>query len=148
MDRLQGNYGCKRFLRDGHQTVLEDTSRLHYEPSELKLFEHIECEWPLFFTYLLLDAYYRGDGDLPRNIVAGLKDSNKNAMTSAFCRSSIMFQHRASRRKERTPAAKPVCPTKMFHWFGPRVCGGWPRCFRMDFWIAVIWIPWDAIAGG
>ena len=42
---------------------LEDTSRLHYESSELKLFEHIECEWPLFFTYLLLDAYYRGDGD-------------------------------------------------------------------------------------
>ena len=63
VDRLQGNYGCKRFLRDGHQTALEDTSRLHYESSELKLFEHIECEWPLFFTYLLLDAYYRGDGD-------------------------------------------------------------------------------------
>jgi phosphorylase kinase alpha/beta subunit len=63
VDRLQGNYGCKRFLRDGHQTMLEDTSRLHYESSELKLFEHIECEWPLFFTYLLLDAYYRGEGD-------------------------------------------------------------------------------------
>jgi phosphorylase kinase alpha/beta subunit len=63
MERLQGNYGCKRFLRDGHQTALEDTSRLHYESSELKLFEHIECEWPLFFTYLLLDAYYRGDAE-------------------------------------------------------------------------------------
>jgi phosphorylase kinase alpha/beta subunit len=63
VDRLQGNYGCKRFLRDGHQTVLEDTSRLHYEPNELKLFESIESEWPLFFTYLLLDAYFRGDGD-------------------------------------------------------------------------------------
>ncbi|HEY5704690.1 MAG TPA: glycoside hydrolase family 15 protein [Terrimicrobiaceae bacterium] len=63
VDRLQGNYGCKRFLRDGHQTVLEDTSRLHYESSELKLFENIECEWPLFFTYLLLDACYRGDSD-------------------------------------------------------------------------------------
>ena len=63
VDHLQGNYGCKRFLRDGHQTVLEDTSRLYYESGELKLFEHIECEWPLFFTYLLLDAHYRGDGD-------------------------------------------------------------------------------------
>ncbi len=59
--KLQGKYGCKRFLRDGHQTVLEDTSRLHYEPWELKQFEHIECEWPLFFTYLLLDAVFRGD---------------------------------------------------------------------------------------
>jgi len=59
--KLQGRYGCKRFLRDGHQTVLEDVSRLHYEPWELKQFEQIECEWPLFFTYLMLDALFRGD---------------------------------------------------------------------------------------
>lgn len=58
---LQGKYGCKRFLRDGHQTVIEDVTRLHYEPWELKKFEHIECEWPLFFTYLLLDALFSGD---------------------------------------------------------------------------------------
>ncbi|MBK4732066.1 glycoside hydrolase family 15 protein [Oxynema sp. CENA135] len=61
IDKLQGKYGCKRFLRDGHQTVLEDTERLHYEPWELQQFEHIECEWPLFFAYLLLDALFRGD---------------------------------------------------------------------------------------
>lgn len=61
INKLQGNYGCKRFLRDGHQTVLEDNHRLHYEPWELKQFEHIECEWPLFFTYLLLDSIFRGD---------------------------------------------------------------------------------------
>ena len=61
IDKLQGQYGCKRFLRDGHQTVLEDTNRLHYEPWELKQFEHLECEWPLFFTYLLLDSLFRGD---------------------------------------------------------------------------------------
>ncbi|MEB3181070.1 MAG: glycoside hydrolase family 15 protein [Nostocaceae cyanobacterium] len=58
--KLQGKYGCKRFLRDGHQTVLEDNNRLHYEPWELKQFEHIECEWPLFFTYLVLDGLFRG----------------------------------------------------------------------------------------
>ncbi|MFM7427191.1 MAG: glycoside hydrolase family 15 protein, partial [Elainella sp.] len=61
IDKLQGRYGCKRFLRDGHQTAIEDPTRLHYEPLELKQFEHIECEWPLFFTYLLLDALFRGD---------------------------------------------------------------------------------------
>jgi phosphorylase kinase alpha/beta subunit len=61
--KLQGRYGCKRFLRDGHQTVLEDTTRLHYEPWELKQFEHIESEWPLFFTYLLLDSVFRGDAE-------------------------------------------------------------------------------------
>ncbi|HEY9642057.1 MAG TPA: glycoside hydrolase family 15 protein [Coleofasciculaceae cyanobacterium] len=59
--KLQGQYGCKRFLRDGHQTAIEDVHRLHYEPWELKQFEHIECEWPLFFTYLMLDALFRGD---------------------------------------------------------------------------------------
>ena len=61
IDKLQGRYGCKRFLRDGHQVVTEDTSRLHYEPWELQQFEHIECEWPLFYTYLLLDGIFRGD---------------------------------------------------------------------------------------
>ncbi|WYL93948.1 MAG: glycoside hydrolase family 15 protein [Gloeotrichia echinulata IR180] len=61
INKLQGKYGCKRFLRDGHQTVLEDTQRLHYEPWELKQFEDIECEWPLFFTYLVLDGLFRGD---------------------------------------------------------------------------------------
>ncbi|MDM3858116.1 MAG: glycoside hydrolase family 15 protein [Aphanizomenon gracile PMC649.10] len=61
ISKLEGKYGCKRFLRDGHQTVLEDTERLHYEPGELKQFEHIECEWPLFFTYLVLDGLFRGE---------------------------------------------------------------------------------------
>ncbi|HLO51290.1 MAG TPA: glycoside hydrolase family 15 protein [Kamptonema sp.] len=61
IEKLQGKYGCKRFLRDGHQTVLEDGDRLHYEPKELKQFEHIECEWPLFFTYLFLDGIFQGN---------------------------------------------------------------------------------------
>lgn len=62
--KLQGRYGCKRFLRDGHQTVVEDHSRLHYEPGELQAFRRIESEWPLFFCYLLIDAELRGDADL------------------------------------------------------------------------------------
>lgn len=61
--KLQGRYGCARFLRDGHQTVLEDHARLHYEPGELQQFEHIESEWPLFFTYLLVDAALQGVAD-------------------------------------------------------------------------------------
>jgi phosphorylase kinase alpha/beta subunit len=65
--KLEGHYGCKRFLRDGHQTVIEDNNRLHYEPWELKQFENIECEWPLFFTYLLLDGLFRGDTEQIKN---------------------------------------------------------------------------------
>lgn len=59
--KLQGRYGCKRFLRDGFRTAREDPSRLYYEPWELKIFEGIECEWPVFFCYLILDACFRGD---------------------------------------------------------------------------------------
>ena len=61
--KLAGRHGCKRFLRDGHQTVLEVHSRLYYEPGELQQFEHIESEWPLFFTYLLVDAALAGQAE-------------------------------------------------------------------------------------
>jgi len=73
IQKLQGKYGCKRFLRDGHQTVLEDTTRLHYEPWELQQFEHVECEWPLFFTYLLLDGLFQGDRAQVEDYQAKLK---------------------------------------------------------------------------
>ena len=53
---LGGAYGYKRFRRDGHQTVVEDHTRLHYEREELAQFEHIECEWPLFWAYELITA--------------------------------------------------------------------------------------------
>ncbi|XP_066570953.1 phosphorylase b kinase regulatory subunit alpha, skeletal muscle isoform isoform X1 [Amia ocellicauda] len=58
ISKLQGRYGCCRFLRDGHKTPKEDPHRLYYEPAELKLFENIECEWPLFWTYLILDGIF------------------------------------------------------------------------------------------
>jgi phosphorylase kinase alpha/beta subunit len=54
--QLGGAYGYKRFLRDGHQTVVEDVSRLHYELDELATFEGIESEWPLFLAYELVTA--------------------------------------------------------------------------------------------
>jgi phosphorylase kinase alpha/beta subunit len=53
---LSGGYGYKRFRRDGHQTVVEDHTRLHYEREELAQFEHIECQWPLFWAYELITA--------------------------------------------------------------------------------------------
>ncbi|CAI4231506.1 unnamed protein product [Auanema sp. JU1783] len=56
--KLMGKYGCRRFLRDGYKTVLEDPTRLYYNKSELQRFEDIECEWPVFLCFLLLDALY------------------------------------------------------------------------------------------
>ncbi|XP_051957572.1 phosphorylase b kinase regulatory subunit alpha, liver isoform isoform X4 [Xyrauchen texanus] len=61
ISKLQGRYGCCRFIRDGYRTPKEDPSRLHYDPAELKLFENIECEWPVFWTYLILDGIFNED---------------------------------------------------------------------------------------
>nr|DBA34127.1 TPA: hypothetical protein GDO54_001723 [Pyxicephalus adspersus] len=61
LTKLQGRYGCCRFLRDGYKTPREDPTRLHYDSTELKLFENIECEWPVFWTYLVIDGVFNGD---------------------------------------------------------------------------------------
>lgn len=61
--KLQGRYGCCRFLRDGYKTPKEDPNRPYYEPAELKLFENIECEWPLFWTYFILDGIFSGNAE-------------------------------------------------------------------------------------
>ncbi|XP_066286404.1 phosphorylase b kinase regulatory subunit alpha, skeletal muscle isoform-like isoform X4 [Branchiostoma lanceolatum] len=61
ISKLEGRYGLSRFLRDGYKTPMEDPRRLHYEPWELSVFEGIECEWPLFWTYLILDGLFKGD---------------------------------------------------------------------------------------
>ena len=39
----------------------QDPTRLYYEPWELKVFEKIECEWPLFFCYFILDHWFQGN---------------------------------------------------------------------------------------
>ncbi len=63
--KLGGNYGYKRFLRDGHQTVVEDIHRHYYNPEELKAFENIESEWPLFYAFeLLLALFQENDADV------------------------------------------------------------------------------------
>ncbi|XP_065220249.1 probable phosphorylase b kinase regulatory subunit alpha isoform X3 [Planococcus citri] len=61
LSKLEGKYGCKRFLRDGYKTPKEDPNRLHYDPFELRMFERIECEWPLFFCYLIIDYFFQGN---------------------------------------------------------------------------------------
>uniref|UniRef100_UPI00398EA37D phosphorylase b kinase regulatory subunit beta isoform X1 n=1 Tax=Pristiophorus japonicus TaxID=55135 RepID=UPI00398EA37D len=61
--KLKGKYGLKRFLRDGYRTGLEDHSRRYYKPAEIKLFDGIECEFPLFYIYLIIDGVFRGKSD-------------------------------------------------------------------------------------
>lgn len=64
MEKLEGNYGLKRFLRDGYKCVLEDRHRRYYENRELQVFDGIECEWPFLFIYLALDALFKNEKDI------------------------------------------------------------------------------------
>ncbi|XP_030060239.1 phosphorylase b kinase regulatory subunit beta isoform X1 [Microcaecilia unicolor] len=59
--KLKGKYGFKRFLRDGYRTALEDFNRRYYKPAEIKLFDGIECQFPLFFIYMIIDGVFRGN---------------------------------------------------------------------------------------
>lgn len=63
LEKLKGRYGLCRFLRDGYKTAKEDPNRLHYDPWELQGFENIECEWPMFYAYLVLDGLFSGKLD-------------------------------------------------------------------------------------
>ncbi|BFZ24344.1 hypothetical protein BsWGS_27383 [Bradybaena similaris] len=74
-EKLEGVYGYRRFLRDGYKTAKEDPHRLHYEPWELMEFENIECQWPLFFGFLILDGLFRNRGDEVRKYQTLLEDS-------------------------------------------------------------------------
>ncbi|KAM9817435.1 phosphorylase b kinase regulatory subunit beta isoform 1-T1 [Neosynchiropus ocellatus] len=59
--KLKGKYGFKRYLRDGYRTTNEDKNRRYYKPAEMKLFDGIECEFPLFFIYMMIDGVFRGN---------------------------------------------------------------------------------------
>ncbi|XP_065499351.1 phosphorylase b kinase regulatory subunit alpha, skeletal muscle isoform isoform X2 [Caloenas nicobarica] len=83
VQHCQGRYGCCRFLRDGYRTPKEDPSRSYYEPAELKLFENIECEWPLFWAYLIIDGVFSGNMEQVeeyREALEGVLIKGKNGM--------------------------------------------------------------------
>ncbi|KAM7535495.1 hypothetical protein Aperf_G00000092020 [Anoplocephala perfoliata] len=56
---LRGNYGYKRFTRDGYATVLERNTL--YPQGELSKFRGIESEWPMFFAYQVIAAFFDKD---------------------------------------------------------------------------------------
>lgn len=63
-DKIRHVYVCGCLLYGSLELIptqsffSKDPNRLYYESSELKLFENIECEWPLFWTYLILDGIF------------------------------------------------------------------------------------------
>ncbi|CAH0557440.1 unnamed protein product [Brassicogethes aeneus] len=65
ISKLKGPYGFKRFIRDGYKTAIEDPNKKYYEKSQLKDFENIECEWPLFYIFMIIDGVFKS---LPEQI--------------------------------------------------------------------------------
>lgn len=74
LESLEGNYGLKRFLRDGYKTVMEDKNRRYYEQRELQIFDGIESEWPIFFIYLALDALFKNEKETAEKYIRKLQD--------------------------------------------------------------------------
>lgn len=74
LEKLEGNYGLKRFCRDGYKTVLEDRHRRFYQKRELQVFDGIESEWPFFFIYLALDALFRNEKDTAQSYIRKLNE--------------------------------------------------------------------------
>lgn len=62
---------------------LKDPSRLYYEPNELQIFENIECEWPLFFCYLLIDSIFQKNKEATVNYNEALEKVNTMSKTAA-----------------------------------------------------------------
>uniref|UniRef100_A0A0C9RTQ7 Phosphorylase b kinase regulatory subunit n=2 Tax=Fopius arisanus TaxID=64838 RepID=A0A0C9RTQ7_9HYME len=57
--KLKGSYGFKRFGRDGYKTVIEDPERRFYRTGEIRDFDKIECEWPLFYIFMIIDGVFK-----------------------------------------------------------------------------------------
>lgn len=76
--RLKGQNGFKRFGRDGYKCVLEDSTRRFYRVGETKEFENVECEWPLFYIFMIIDGVFKG---LPAQV-----EEYKNLLANVICK--------------------------------------------------------------
>ncbi|XP_056632018.1 probable phosphorylase b kinase regulatory subunit beta isoform X1 [Diorhabda carinulata] len=56
---LKGKYGFKRYIRDGYKSQIENLEKRYYDKGEIKNFENIECEWPLFYIFMIIDGVFK-----------------------------------------------------------------------------------------
>lgn len=84
VNRLRKPHGFKRFNRDGFLSHLEDKTRRcvvsmivafiiysffqfscsfcsYYNQGEVRDFEGNECEWPIFFTFMIIDGVFKSN---------------------------------------------------------------------------------------
>ncbi len=58
-----GQFGIKRFKRDGYGCILEPKNTRFYPEGMTQKFENIESEWPLFYAFLIIDGVFKDLGD-------------------------------------------------------------------------------------
>lgn len=81
VNRLRGKKGFKRFSRDGYLSRLEDKAKRYYSwdsknccllicincryynQGEVKDFENNECEWPIFYTFMIIDGVFKSNSE-------------------------------------------------------------------------------------
>lgn len=56
---LRGEYGFKRFLRDGFGSDLEECGRRYYQEGETLDFQGVENEWPMFYLFMIIDGAFK-----------------------------------------------------------------------------------------
>ena len=59
---------------------------MYYEPFELRVFENIECEWPLFFCLSMLDFLFQGDKEAVEEYSEALEEVYQLAAMLQTCR--------------------------------------------------------------
>ena len=55
-----GQWGVKRFKRDGYGCILEPKDTRFYPDGMTQKFENVESEWPLFYSFLIIDGVFKG----------------------------------------------------------------------------------------
>lgn len=59
--RLRGTRGFRRFSRDGFLSRLEDKTKRYYSSGEIREFEGNECEWPIFYIFMIIDGVFKNN---------------------------------------------------------------------------------------
>lgn len=130
---LMGPYGSKRFLLDGHQTPLEDKYRLHYNDQELKNFQDIECEWPLFFVYHYVTALIRQQPEIANsyreritNILVRQGDFDLIPELYRLQADQLPAERKKPGSQKRSPNENlPLVWAQSLYYFGLLIEGGW-----------------------
>ena len=92
-----GNWGFKRYHRDGYGCVLEDLKKNQrfYEDGATQHFEHVESEWPVFHTFMIIDGLFKNNDSQvekhQRLLKPLLKYTEKGGMIYSFSISLISF---------------------------------------------------------